>query len=186
MCWASTCRSADSYLSLHESADARWLEEVAPRVNIHYIESTDIEQHGTHASRGVWMRFWCLVVSDERGIEGRSQAVRYAREQGAPYLGISSACRSPLSSTVATCWGSADRKQDGVQSRTPYPVIAMISEWQDQAVACTDANPKSRPRARPCPWCPGQLLSAPAPAARDIFAKDIIMERHLATATSQQ
>ena len=42
----------DSYLSLHEALMHAGLKS-RTRVNIHYIESTDIEQHGTHALAGM-------------------------------------------------------------------------------------------------------------------------------------
>jgi CTP synthase len=56
-------------------------------VNVHYIESTDIEKHGTHALSGMDA---ILVPGGfgERGIEGKIAAVRYARENKIPYLGI--------------------------------------------------------------------------------------------------
>src|SRR6202163_1275469 len=76
----------DSYLSLHEALMHGGLKS-RTRVNIHYIESTDIEQHGTHALEGMDA---ILVPGGfgERGIEGKIQAARYAREQRVPYLGI--------------------------------------------------------------------------------------------------
>ena len=54
---------------------------------MHYIESTDIEKHGTHALSGMDA---ILVPGGfgERGIEGKIAAVRYARENKIPYLGI--------------------------------------------------------------------------------------------------
>src|SRR5256885_6639599 len=42
----------DSYLSLHEALMHGGLK-TRTRVNIHYVESTDIEQRGTHALKGV-------------------------------------------------------------------------------------------------------------------------------------
>src|SRR4029077_5283587 len=76
----------DSYLSLHEALMHGGLKSRS-RVNIHYIESTDIEQHGTHSLKGMDA---ILVPAGfgERGIEGKIQAVRFAREQRVPYLGI--------------------------------------------------------------------------------------------------
>ena len=72
----------DSYMSLNEALMHGGLK-TRTRVNIHYIESTDIEQHGTHALKGMDA---ILVPGGfgERGIEGKIQAVRYAREQRHP------------------------------------------------------------------------------------------------------
>src|SRR4029077_14305802 len=67
----------DPPLSLHEALMHAGLKS-RTRVNIHYIESTDIEQHGTHALKGMDA---ILVPGGfgERGIEGKIQAVRFAR-----------------------------------------------------------------------------------------------------------
>src|SRR5207244_2616441 len=64
----------DSYLSLHEALMHGGLK-TRTRVNIHYVESTDIEQRGTHVLKGVDA---ILVPGGfgERGIEGKIQAVR--------------------------------------------------------------------------------------------------------------
>src|SRR5690606_25168423 len=76
----------DSYLSLNESLTHGGIH-ARTRVNIKYVESEDIEQEGVE----------CLADADailvpggfgERGIEGKIQAVRFAREKRVPYLGI--------------------------------------------------------------------------------------------------
>ena len=76
---ASTCRSATPTCRCNEALMHGGLK-TRTRVNIHYIESTDIEQRGTHAAAGMDA---ILVPGGfgERGIEGKIQAVRYAREQ---------------------------------------------------------------------------------------------------------
>jgi len=121
----------DSYLSLHEALMHGGLKS-RTRVNIHYIESTDIEQHGTHALEGMDA---ILVPGGfgERGIEGKIQAVRYAREQGVPYLGICLGMQVAIVEYGRHVLGLADANSTEFNRATPYPVIAMISEWQDQA-----------------------------------------------------
>jgi CTP synthase len=76
----------DSYISLNEALTHAGVK-TRTRVNVHYIESTDIEKHGTHALSGMDA---ILVPGGfgERGIEGKIAAVRYARENKIPYLGI--------------------------------------------------------------------------------------------------
>src|SRR5207244_12114886 len=72
----------DSYLSLHEALMHGGLK-TRTRVNIHYVESTDIEQRGTHALEGVD----AILVTGGlgvRGIGGGSRAWRYAREHALP------------------------------------------------------------------------------------------------------
>ena len=72
----------DSYISLNEALMHAGLK-TRTRVRVHYVESTDIERHGVGALAGMDA---ILVPGGfgERGIEGKIQAIRYAREQRIP------------------------------------------------------------------------------------------------------
>jgi len=165
----------DSYLSLHEALMHGGLKS-RTRVNIHYIESTDIEQHGTHALEGMDA---ILVPGGfgERGIEGKIQAVRYAREQGVPYLGICLGMQVAIVEYGRHVLGLADANSTEFNRATPHPVIAMISEWQDQARGIQTRTEESVKGATMRLGAQEVVLGA-GTRARDIFAKDIIMERH--------
>src|SRR3982074_1384990 len=165
----------DSYLSLHEALMHGGLK-TRTRVNIHYVESTDIEQHGTHALEGMDA---ILVPGGfgERGIEGKIQAVRYAREQGVPYLGICLGMQVAIVEYGRHVLGLSDANSTEFNRATPYPVIAMISEWQDQALGIQTRTEESAKGATMRLGAQEVVLGA-GTRARDIFAKDIIMERH--------
>jgi len=165
----------DSYLSLHEALMHGGLKS-RTRVNIHYIESTDIEQHGTHALEGMDA---ILVPGGfgERGIEGKIQAVRYAREQGVPYLGICLGMQVAIVEYGRHVLGLSDANSTEFNRATPHPVIAMISEWQDQARGVQSRSEDSAKGATMRLGAQEVVLGA-GTRARDIFAKDIIMERH--------
>ena len=121
----------DSYLSLHEALMHGGLKS-RTRVNIHYIESTDIEQHGTQMLQGMDA---ILVPGGfgERGIEGKIQAARYAREHGVPYLGICLGMQVAIVEYGRHVLGFTDANSTEFNRATQNPVIALISEWQDQA-----------------------------------------------------
>ena len=165
----------DSYLSLHEALMHGGLKS-RTRVTIHYIESTDIEQHGTHALEGMDA---ILVPGGfgERGIEGKIQAVRYAREQGVPYLGICLGMQVAIVEYGRHVLGLSDANSTEFNRATPHPVIAMISEWQDQARGAQQRSEESAKGATMRLGAQEVVLGA-GTRARDIFAKDIIMERH--------
>jgi len=120
----------DSYLSLNEALVHAGVR-TRTRVNIQFIESTDVEKHGTSCLDGVDA---ILVPGGfgERGIEGKIAAIRYARERQIPYLGI---C---LGMQLAIIEYARDvAKLEGAHStefnrNSAHPVIALISEWQDQ------------------------------------------------------
>jgi len=165
----------DSYLSLHEALMHGGLK-TRSRVNIHYIESTDVEQHGTHSLQGMDA---ILVPGGfgERGIEGKIQAVRYAREHGIPYLGICLGMQVAIVEYGRHVLGFTDANSTEFNRATSHPVIALISEWQDQArgfQARTEASNKGATMRLGAQ----EVLLGAGTKARDIFAKDVIMERH--------
>ena len=165
----------DSYLSLHEALMHGGLKS-RTRVNIHYIESTDIEQHGTHALQGMDA---ILVPGGfgERGIEGKIQAARYAREHGIPYLGICLGMQVAIVEYGRHVLGFTDANSTEFNRATSHPVIALISEWQDQAHGVQTRNETSNKGATMRLGAQEVVLGA-GTKARDIFAKDVIMERH--------
>ena len=165
----------DSYLSLHEALMHGGLKS-RTRVNIHYIESTDIEQHGTHMLQGMDA---ILVPGGfgERGIEGKIQAARYAREHGVPYLGICLGMQVAIVEYGRHVLGFTDANSTEFNRATQNPVIALISEWQDQAQGVQVRDETSNKGATMRLGAQEVLLGA-GTRARDIFAKDVIMERH--------
>ena len=165
----------DSYLSLHEALMHGGLKS-RTRVNIHYIESTDIEQHGTHMLQGMDA---ILVPGGfgERGIEGKIQAARYAREHGVPYLGICLGMQVAIVEYGRHVLGFTDANSTEFNRATQNPVIALISEWQDQSHRVQVRDEASHKGATMRLGAQEVLLGA-GTRARDIFAKDVIMERH--------
>jgi CTP synthase len=165
----------DSYLSLHEALMHGGLKS-RTRVNIHYIESTDIEQHGTHMLQGMDA---ILVPGGfgERGIEGKIQAARFAREHGIPYLGICLGMQVAIVEYGRHVLGFTDANSTEFNRATTHPVIALISEWQDQALGQQVRDEQSHKGATMRLGAQEVVLGA-GTRARDIFSKDVIMERH--------
>jgi CTP synthase len=165
----------DSYLSLHEALMHAGLKS-RTRVNIHYIESTDIEQHGTHALAGMDA---ILVPGGfgERGIEGKIQAVRFAREHGIPYLGICLGMQVAIVEHGRHVQGLHDANSTEFNRATPHPVIALISEWQDQAHG-TQTRDDASEKGGTMRLGAQEVLLGAGTRARDIFGRDVIMERH--------
>ncbi len=168
-------QSRDSYLSLHEALMHGGLKS-RTRVNIHYIESTDIEQHGTQMLQGMDA---ILVPGGfgERGIEGKIQAARYAREHGVPYLGICLGMQVAIVEYGRHVLGFTDANSTEFNRATQNPVIALISEWRDQEQGVQVRDEASNKGATMRLGAQEVLLGA-GTRAREIFAKDVIMERH--------
>jgi len=121
----------DSYMSLSEALTHAGVK-TRTRVNVHYIESTDIEKHGTHALRNMDA---ILVPGGfgERGIEGKIAAVRFARENKIPYLGICLGMQLACIEYGRHVLGLENANSTEFNRASPHPVIALITEWMDAA-----------------------------------------------------
>ena len=146
------------------------------RVNIHYIESTDIEQHGPNLLKNVDA---ILVPGGfgERGIEGKIQAVRYAREHGVPYLGICLGMQVAIVEFGRHVLGFGDANSTEFNRATPHPVIALISEWQDQ-VHGAQTRDEASDKGGTMRLGAQEVLLGAGTRAREIYGRDLIMERH--------
>jgi CTP synthase len=165
----------DSYLSLHEALMHGGLK-TRTRVNIHYVESTDLEERGTARLEGMDA---ILVPGGfgERGIEGKIKAVQLARERGVPYLGICLGMQVAIVEIARNMLGFSDANSTEFNKGSDHPVIAMISEWQDQVHGVQQRDEGSRKGGTMRLGAQDVVLGA-ATHAREIYGRDIIMERH--------
>jgi CTP synthase len=165
----------DSYISLNEALTHGGLK-ARTRVNVHYVESTDIEQHGTRALEGMDA---ILVPGGfgERGIEGKIQAVRYARENRIPYLGLCLGMQIAIIEYGRHVLGLTDANSTEFNRATPHPVIALIAEWQDQALGAQQRDEASS-KGGTMRLGAQEVLLAAGTRARDLYGRDTILERH--------
>ena len=88
----------------------------------------------------------------KRGVEGKMMAIRYARMNRVPYLGI---C---LGMQLAVIEYARDKAEmEGAHSTefnpdTPYPVIALTTEWRTREGQVEDSQCQSRISAAACAW----------------------------------
>jgi CTP synthase len=121
----------DSYMSLVEALQHGGIH-TRTRVNIHFIESRDIEQNGTACLGGMDG----IVVPGgfgDRGIEGKIETVRFARENAVPYLGICLGMQVAVIETARNLAGLEGAMSTEFDRNTPHPVVALITEWQTGA-----------------------------------------------------
>ncbi|MGH8312582.1 MAG: glutamine amidotransferase-related protein, partial [Gammaproteobacteria bacterium] len=113
----------------------------------------------------------------ERGIEGKIAAAGYAREQRIPYLGICLGLQVAVIEFARHVAGLKDAHSTEFAPRTPHPVIALITEWQDRSgqtesrSAQSDLGGSMRLGAQAAHLKPGTL-------AHKVYGKDVIQERH--------
>jgi CTP synthase len=165
----------DSYISLNEALMHGGIK-TRTRVNIHYFESQDIERMGPAALQNMDA---ILVPGGfgDRGIEGKIQAIRFARENRIPYLGICLGMQLAIVEYARNALALKGANSTEFDRATNHPVIALITEWQDLGRGQQVRDEKSdlggsmRLGAQEANLTPGSL-------AHSIYGKPSIFERH--------
>ncbi|HUQ09571.1 MAG TPA: CTP synthase [Steroidobacteraceae bacterium] len=165
----------DSYISLNEALTHAGVK-TRTRVNVHYIESTDIEKHGTHALRGMDA---ILVPGGfgERGIEGKIAAVRYARENKIPYLGICLGMQLACIEFGRHVLGLENANSTEFNRASPHPVIALITEWLDAAKG-DQKRDDAAAKGGTMRLGSQEVLTGANTQARAIYGSESVKERH--------
>ena len=119
----------DSYKSLTEALIHAGIH-TRNRVKITYVDAEDIEKYGTGCLDGVDA---ILVPGGfgQRGVEGKIQAARHARENKVPYLGICLGMQVAVIEFARHKAGLKDADSTEFNKNTPHPVIALITEWTE-------------------------------------------------------
>ncbi len=165
----------DSYKSLNEALTHAGIQTKS-RVRVHHLDSEEIERDGTAALTGMDA---ILVPGGfgKRGVEGKIRAIRYARENRVPYLGICLGMQLAVIEYARNVVGLKDANSTEFEPDTPHPVIALITEWQnrDGKVERRDASSEMggtmRLGAQPADIVPGTLVEK-------IYNSLVVNERH--------
>jgi len=165
----------DAYKSLNEALSHAGIHS-RTKVKVHYIDSEEIETQGTGCLENVDA---ILVPGGfgERGIEGKIQTVRFARENKIPYLGICLGMQVAVieyARNVAKIGGAYSTEFDG---QAKHPVVAMITEWVEADGSVTSRDEGSdlggtmRLGAQSCHLLDGSI-------AHQCYGNTEIVERH--------
>ena len=165
----------DAYISLNEALTHAGLR-TRTRVNIEFIEASDLEKHGTDCLRGMDA---ILVPGGfgERGIEGKIQAVRYAREHGVPYLGICLGMQLAIIEYARHVAGLDGAHSTEFNRAAPHPVIALITEWQDQK-GTVESRTEGSNLGGTMRLGAQEIRISHGSRAHAIYGADVIRERH--------
>ena len=166
---------AESYKSLSEALVHAGIH-TGTRVEIRYVDSEEIESAGPGRLEGADA---VLVPGGfgKRGIEGKIRAVRYARENGVPYLGICLGMQIAVIEYARHRAGLEGADSTEFNPETPHPVIALVTEWvgKDGAIERRDEGSDLGGTMR--------LGAQPVRLRREsqmraVYGADIISERH--------
>ena len=120
---------SDAYKSINEALIHAGIH-TQTRVEIHYIDAELIEKEGT----SLLAPFDAILIPGgfgERGIEGKIQTVQYARENQVPYLGICLGMQIAIIEFARHVMKLSSANSTEFDKDTPYPIIAMITEWME-------------------------------------------------------
>ncbi len=165
----------DSYKSLSEALVHAGIH-TRTRVKIRYVDSEQIDAEGTTELEGADA---ILVPGGfgTRGIEGKIKAVRYARVNGIPYLGICLGMQVAVIEFARHVAGLARAHSSEFDPHTPDPVIALVTEWinadgkRELRSAVSDLGGTMRLGGQECRLAPGSR-------AHEAYGKALIVERH--------
>jgi len=165
----------DAYMSLNEALRHAGIH-TGLGIKIRYVDSQAVIDHGTGVLEGA---HGILVPGGfgERGIEGKITTARFARERGVPYLGICLGMQVAVIDIARSLLGLEHAHSTEFDPRTPDPVVALITEWQDRSGRHERRSPTSalggtmRLGAQPARLLPGTL-------AHRLYGRLEIDERH--------
>ena len=165
----------DAYKTVNEALKHAGLSNRLT-VNIKYVDSQDIESKGTDLLKGL---DGILVPGGfgYRGVEGKIMTAQYARENNVPYLGICLGMQVALIEYARHVAGMTNANSTEFDKTTRYPVVGLITEWQDAEgkvetrTENSDLGGTMRLGAQQC-----HLISGTQ--TREIYGADTIEERH--------
>jgi CTP synthase len=156
----------DAYYSVREALDHAGLA-AGVEVKIDWVHSSDLERD----------RGWELVRQADgilvpggfgsRGIEGKIKAIRYARENKIPYLGLCLGMQLMVIEFARHLLNSDEPNSTEFDRSTPYPVIDLMPDQR----AIADLGGTMRLGSYPCELQPGTR-------AADAYPQSLVNERH--------
>jgi CTP synthase len=122
---------SDAYKSLNEALLHAGIH-THTRVKIVYLDAELIEKHGPSLLDAV---DGILIPGGfgSRGVEGKIQAVQYARENNRPFLGICLGMQTAVIEFARHVVGLKHANSTEFNKNTPHPVVGLITEWLDEA-----------------------------------------------------
>jgi CTP synthase len=165
----------ESYKSLTEAITHAGIH-TRSKVNIQYLDSETLERDGC----GSLAAMDAILVPGgfgKRGTEGKISAIRYARENKLPYLGICLGMQLAVVEYARDVAGMQGAHSTEFEKDTPYPVIGLITEWQaadghiEKRDEKSDLGGTMRLGGQVCNLREGSL-------AREVYGKTEITERH--------
>ena len=156
----------DAYMSVREAVNHAALS-LGVEAEISWVQSSDLDKD----------RRWDIVEQadgiivpggfGERGIEGKIRAIRHARENRVPYLGLCLGMQLMVVELARYIYGDDQANSTEFDRSTPHPVIDLMPDQRNIA----DMGGTMRLGLYPCHLQPGTRSAA-------AYKEELIEERH--------
>ena len=103
------------------------------KVNIKWVDSEKIEEDGAIKYLNDCDGILVAGGFGERGVEGKMKAIKYAREEEIPYLGICLGMQLAMIEFARNVLGLKDANSVEFNENTPDPIIYLIDEFIDSS-----------------------------------------------------
>jgi CTP synthase len=156
----------DAYLSVIEAIKHGGFHHGA-NVEIEWVSSDDLD--GADVAE-VFEGIHGIIVPGGfgwRGVEGKLDAIRYARERGVPYLGLCLGLQCAVIEFARNVCGLEGANSSEFDPATPHPVIDLLPEQKN----VTDLGGSMRLGAQPCHVVPGTKVER-------VYGERVVYERH--------
>jgi CTP synthase len=156
----------DAYLSVIEALRHGGFHH-GVKVELNWVSSDDLEDADVSQA---FAGMHGIVVPGGfgwRGVEGKLEAIRYARERGVPYLGLCLGLQCAVIEFARNVCGLEGANSSEFDPATPHPVIDLLPEQKN----VTDLGGSMRLGAQPCHIVPGTK-------AEQVYGERVVYERH--------
>lgn len=137
------------------------------RVNVHTVQSEYVDASNVEEKIGGMDAVLVAPGFGERGLEGKIQAIRFARERGIPFFGICLGMQMCVVEFARNVLGLKDAATAEVNPATPYPVIDLMEDQKSTTIK----GGTMRLGAYECSLDKNSL-------AYKIYGSELISERH--------
>lgn len=166
----------ESYKSLSEALIHAGIQ-TRTRIHIDYIDSEELERSPANTLLANVDAILVPGGFGKRGVEGKILAAQYARENNVPYLGICLGMQIAIIEYARHIANMANANSTEFDSKTPYPVVALVTEWITQAGEREVRHEKSEVGGTM--RLGGQACNIIADTlARQLYKQSVIIERH--------
>ena len=156
----------DAYLSVVEALRHACIAQDAS-LDLHWVCAEQIETDGADSLlRGMD----AVVVPGgfgSRGVDGKIAAIRWAREQRVPFLGLCLGMQTAVIEWARNQAGLLEATSEELDPNSPHPVIHLLPEQQD----VVDLGGTMRLGVYPCRIAPETL-------AERLYGEQVVYERH--------